>query len=135
MGITKRNSNVETANIEKVKGNAEQFQSEMYASEKGKQWQAVNQRNSPSATSFMKNHLLWSHWDLKGEVCYTSILKSCLQGNSMAWQPGTNLLTPTLKCYLQAIHPLQYGYLNVTEAMGNVCFAREKWHWGCIKYL
>lgn len=37
MGDTKRNSNVETANIEKVKGKAEQFQSEMYASEKGKQ--------------------------------------------------------------------------------------------------
>lgn len=44
----------------------------------------------------------------------------------MAQQPGTNLLTPTLKCYLQAIHPLQYGYLNATEEMGNVYFAREK---------
>lgn len=37
MGDTKRNSNVEAANAEKVIGKAEQFQSEMYASEKGNQ--------------------------------------------------------------------------------------------------
>lgn len=126
MGDTKRNSNVETANIEKVKGKAEQFQSEMYASEKGKQWQAVNQRNSSSATSFMKNHLLWSHWDLKGEVCYTLILKSCLQGNSMAWQPGTNLLTPTLKCYLQAIHPLQIWLFECNRGHGKCVFCQRE---------
>lgn len=47
----------------------------------------------------------------------------------MARWPETNPFMLTVKCYLQVIHPLQYGYLNVTEDKRKVTLL------GCIKYL